>query len=78
MVAGSIIGGLIALCIVIAIVIVVVHACNCCKTHGIRGHTIRQTPIATVTSRAPYSSKFVLSLTRVQIKKLETLCNFES
>ncbi|CAG2198578.1 unnamed protein product [Mytilus edulis] len=56
MVAGSIIGGLIALCIVIAIVIVVVHACNCCKTHGIRGHTIRQTPIATVTSRAPYST----------------------
>lgn len=48
--AGSIIGGLIALCVLIAVIVVLAHAFNCCKTHGVRGHTIRPAPISAITT----------------------------
>lgn len=49
MIAGSIIGGLIAICIIIAIIVFVAHACNC-KTHGVRGHTVQPAHVSTVTT----------------------------
>ena len=59
MIAGSIIGGLIAICIIVAIIVFVAHACNC-KTHGVRGHTIQPTQVSTVatTLTTPYSKLF--------------------
>ena len=64
MVAGSIIGGLIAICIIIGVIVVLFHSCNCCKAQGVRGHVVRPTTVSTVTTNY-YSGKLLRLLVYV-------------